>query len=167
MITQQKEPPTERMRRMYSCAVDLEVEDTTGRRERLVHSTHFRTKNVQEGPLPIQLAVFTLILNTLQSPPTKPPRTPPRPNVVLPLSGISGGFRFIQQTWADSANVVHSGVGVNPIIGTLAGALRVISGLDPINAAKTVTLTTDFVVSRGGECFFSPSLSSIATKLSV
>jgi hypothetical protein len=35
---------------MYSCAVDLEVEDKTGRRERLVDSTHFRTMNVQEGP---------------------------------------------------------------------------------------------------------------------
>jgi hypothetical protein len=62
---------------------------------------------------------------------------------------------------------VHSGVGVDPIIGALAGAPRVISGLDPTNAAKTVTLTTDFVVSRGGEYFFSPSLSAIASKLSV
>ncbi|KAJ7836676.1 fungal peroxidase [Mycena olivaceomarginata] len=82
-------------------------------------------------------------------------------------SSISGGFRFLQQTWADSANFVHSGVGVDPIIGALAGAPRVISGLDPTNAAKTVTLTTDFVVSRGGEYFFSPSLSAIASKLSV
>jgi hypothetical protein len=35
-ITQQKKPPTERKRRMYSCAADLEVEDKTGRLQRLV-----------------------------------------------------------------------------------------------------------------------------------
>jgi hypothetical protein len=61
-ITQQKEPPTERMRRMYSCAVDLEVEDKTGRRERLrvVDSTCHALSH-DECPrrpfLPVQLYV--------------------------------------------------------------------------------------------------------------
>ncbi|KAJ6571984.1 dye-decolorizing peroxidase precursor [Mycena capillaripes] len=82
-------------------------------------------------------------------------------------SNIGNGFRFLQQTWANSPNFVHSGVGVDPVIGALAGAQRLISGLDPTDATKTTTLTTDFVVSRGGEYFFSPSLSAIASKLSV
>ncbi|KAJ7832287.1 fungal peroxidase [Mycena leptocephala] len=82
-------------------------------------------------------------------------------------SSIGAGFRFLQRTWADNANFVHSGVGVDPIIGALAGAQRVISGLDPTDFTKQTTLTTDFVVSRGGEYFFSPSLSAIASKLSV
>jgi hypothetical protein len=49
-ITQQKEPPEERMRRMCSCAVNVEVEDMTGHIERLVaNSMHFRTMNVREA----------------------------------------------------------------------------------------------------------------------
>jgi hypothetical protein len=48
-ITQQKEPPTEMMRRMYSCAVDVKVEDKSGYLERLVEtSMHFRAMNVRE-----------------------------------------------------------------------------------------------------------------------
>ncbi|KAF8144414.1 fungal peroxidase [Mycena galopus ATCC 62051] len=65
-------------------------------------------------------------------------------------SSIGNGFRFLQQTWADNAN----GVGVDPIIGALADL-------------SLLTLDLDFVVSRGGEYFFSPSLSAIASKLSV
>ncbi|KAJ7484484.1 fungal peroxidase [Mycena latifolia] len=82
-------------------------------------------------------------------------------------SSIPNGFQFLQRFWADNANFVHSNVGVDPIIGALAGAQRVISGLDPTDSTKTTTLTTDFVVSRGGEYFFSPSLSAIANTLSV
>jgi hypothetical protein len=52
-IRQQKKLLTERMRRMYSCAVDVEVEDKTGRLERLVeNSMHFRTMNVREARSP-------------------------------------------------------------------------------------------------------------------
>jgi hypothetical protein len=95
-------------------------------------------------------------------------------------------YYFIQPT-PSVHSFVHPGVGVDPIIGALAGAQRVISGLDPTDATKQTTLTTgtsfmiytfisnfthpprcaDFVVSRGGEYFFSPSLSAIASKLSV
>ncbi|KAJ7885150.1 fungal peroxidase [Mycena olivaceomarginata] len=95
-------------------------------------------------------------------------------------SNIGNGFRFLQQTWANSANFVHAGVGVDPVIGALAGAQRVVTGLDPTDFTKATTLTTgttinvdcvplhtDFVVSRGGEYFFSPSLSALASTLSV
>ncbi|KAJ7826287.1 fungal peroxidase [Mycena olivaceomarginata] len=82
-------------------------------------------------------------------------------------SNIGNGFRFLQQAWANNAAFVHSGVGVDPIIGALAGAQRVVNGLDPTDSTKSITLPTDFVVSRGGEYFFSPSLSAISSKLSV
>ncbi|KAJ7738214.1 fungal peroxidase [Mycena olivaceomarginata] len=82
-------------------------------------------------------------------------------------SNIGNGFRFLQQAWANNAAFVHSGVGVDPIIGALAGAQRVVNGLDPTDSTKSTTLATDFVVSRGGEYFFSPSLSAISSKLSV
>jgi hypothetical protein len=35
-ITQQREPLTERVKRVYSCTVDVEVEDKSGYLERLV-----------------------------------------------------------------------------------------------------------------------------------
>ncbi|KAF7348870.1 DyP-type peroxidase [Mycena venus] len=88
-------------------------------------------------------------------------------------SNIGNGFRFLQRTWADSPNFVHSGVGVDPIIGALAGAQRVITGLDPTNSTKQTTLTTGksffhTLWSLAAEStFFSPSLSAIASKLSV
>ncbi|KAJ6563614.1 fungal peroxidase [Mycena vulgaris] len=82
-------------------------------------------------------------------------------------SNLGNGFQFLQRIWADNANFVHSGVGVDPIIGALAGAQRVVTGLDPNDFTKPLTLTTDFVVSRGGEYFFTPSLSAIANTLSV
>ncbi|KAJ6554263.1 hypothetical protein B0H19DRAFT_1152998, partial [Mycena capillaripes] len=87
------------------------------------------------------------------------------PTVLKYQSSIPNGFRFLQQAWANNAGFVHAGVGVDPIIGALAGAQRVIGGLDPTDSIKTTNLTTDFVVSRGGEYFFSPSLSAIASKL--
>ncbi|KAJ7201686.1 fungal peroxidase [Mycena pura] len=82
-------------------------------------------------------------------------------------SNISNGFHFLQKAWADNANFVHAGTGVDPIIGALAGAQRVVSGLDPTDPTKTLTLTTDFIVSRGGEYFFAPSLSAISGTLAV
>ncbi|KAJ7192911.1 fungal peroxidase [Mycena pura] len=81
-------------------------------------------------------------------------------------SNIGNGFRFLQQTWAGDADFVHAGTGVDPIIGELACAQRVISGLDPTDSTKTLTLP-NFVISRGGEYFFTPSLSAISGTLAV
>ncbi|KAJ7113170.1 fungal peroxidase [Mycena epipterygia] len=64
-------------------------------------------------------------------------------------SNLNAGFQFLQRLWADNTNP------------------RLVNGLDPTNPAHAFTLTTDFVVSRGGEYFFSPSLSAIADTLSV
>ncbi|KAJ6501275.1 fungal peroxidase [Mycena vulgaris] len=82
-------------------------------------------------------------------------------------ASISQGFQFLQRLWADNTNFVHGNVGFDPIIGANKGGPRFVNGLDHTNPARSITLTTDFVVSRGGEYFFSPSLSAIANKLSV
>ncbi|KAJ7676453.1 hypothetical protein B0H17DRAFT_1170464 [Mycena rosella] len=82
-------------------------------------------------------------------------------------SNIENGFQFLQRLWADNPRFVHGNVGFDPIIGANKGASRVVNGLDPTNSSRPITLTTDFVVSRGGEYFFSPSLSAIAHTLSV
>ncbi|KAJ7698702.1 dye-decolorizing peroxidase precursor [Mycena rosella] len=82
-------------------------------------------------------------------------------------SSIGNGFQFLQKLWADKTNFVHGNVGFDPIIGANKGASRVVNGLDPTDPTRSITLVTDFVVSRGGEYFFSPSLSAIANTLSV
>jgi hypothetical protein len=52
-IRQRKEPLTEKMRRMYSGIVDVEVVDKSGYLERLVeNSMHFRAMNVREARNP-------------------------------------------------------------------------------------------------------------------
>ncbi|KIK63491.1 hypothetical protein GYMLUDRAFT_241961 [Collybiopsis luxurians FD-317 M1] len=98
-------------------------------------------------------------------------------------SSISTGFAFLQKTWANSASISllfndfilttappffrnYSG-GQDPIIGVAGNdGPRSVGGLDPLNSSKDITLTQDFVVSRGGEYFFSPSLSAIQNTLS-
>ncbi|KAF7291871.1 Peroxidase 2 [Mycena indigotica] len=81
-------------------------------------------------------------------------------------SSIAAGFQFLQRTWANNPNFVHGSTGFDPIIGASAGASRAVNGLDPTSSASSLTMTTDFVVSRGGEYFFSPSISALATVLS-
>ncbi|KAJ7512499.1 fungal peroxidase [Mycena galericulata] len=73
-------------------------------------------------------------------------------------SDIGQGFEFLQEKWANNVNFVHPNTGFDPIIGIYPLLSRVVNGLDPTN---------NFVVSRGGEYFFSPSLSAIANALSV
>ncbi|KAJ7698722.1 hypothetical protein B0H17DRAFT_1196819 [Mycena rosella] len=82
-------------------------------------------------------------------------------------SNIGNGFQFLTRFWANSATFVHSSVGVVPVIGALASAQRVIGGLNLTDFTNTTTLTANFIVSRGGEYFFTPSLSAIANPLSV
>lgn len=56
--------------------------------------------------------------------------------------------------------------GFDPIIGVApSGQARFASGLDPTDSTHDYTLP-DFIVSRGGEYFFSPSLAAIAGTLS-
>ncbi|KAJ4470803.1 fungal peroxidase [Lentinula aciculospora] len=89
-------------------------------------------------------------------------------------SDIANGFAFLQQFWANNANFPGAKAtppGVDPIIGTdglgQADVSRNPSGLDPNDSTKIITIDQDFVVSRGGEYFFSPSLSAIQNTLAL
>ncbi|KAK7437243.1 dye-decolorizing heme-containing peroxidase [Stygiomarasmius scandens] len=85
-------------------------------------------------------------------------------------SVIANGFGFIQRTWADNPNFSKSNTGVDPIIGRIEGsaadAPRNITGTDPLDFDKSFILDIDFVVSRGGEYFFSPPISALSGALS-
>ncbi|KAG9247919.1 DyP-type peroxidase [Calycina marina] len=84
-------------------------------------------------------------------------------------SNLVNGFQFIQHSWANNADfppkTITSGfdtiVGVSP-----AGVPRTMVGADPDDAATSLDLTTDlFVVPRGGDYFFAPSVSAIRDTL--
>ncbi|KAF8518402.1 fungal peroxidase [Hysterangium stoloniferum] len=85
-------------------------------------------------------------------------------------SNISAGFRFIQHSWANNPDFIFgktdSTPGFDPIIGQNAGQARFVSGLNPQDANQDITLVNDFVQSRGGEYFFSPSISALKTTFS-
>ncbi|KAJ6536078.1 dye-decolorizing peroxidase precursor [Mycena capillaripes] len=91
-------------------------------------------------------------------------------------SSIFNGFMFLQSIWINNVGFIFGKVdptiGVDPIIGTLGGGSKNISGLNPLvpvdesvdfhdDPWNDVVLPTDYVISRGGEYFFSPSLSGL------
>ncbi|GJJ07940.1 hypothetical protein Clacol_002147 [Clathrus columnatus] len=85
-------------------------------------------------------------------------------------SSIANGFVFQQQNWANNVafppgkNV--SQPGFDPIVGENGGQSRVVTGLYPDNASQSLTMPMDFVISRGGEYFFSPPISALKGRLS-
>ncbi|KAJ7636985.1 fungal peroxidase [Roridomyces roridus] len=81
-------------------------------------------------------------------------------------ANIGNGFSFLQRFWADNSAFLHQNTGFDPIVGENGGSPRAVFGLDPKNSTKATTLPMDFVVSRGGEYFFSPSISAIRNTLS-
>ncbi|KAG6868853.1 hypothetical protein C0993_008982 [Termitomyces sp. T159_Od127] len=98
-------------------------------------------------------------------------------------TSIENGFAFIQRTWANSANfppqAANAGVDagcvdlvsetspilsmdrLDPIIGQ---GKRTIVGTDPNDPTKNLSLP-DFVIPRGGEYFFSPSIKGLKETL--
>ena len=60
-----------------------------------------------------------------------------------------------------------SNIGFDPIIGQNPGQSRLMNGYDPTDASKDLTLNQQFVIARGGEYFFAPSISALAGELSV
>ncbi|KIJ46058.1 hypothetical protein M422DRAFT_29451 [Sphaerobolus stellatus SS14] len=85
-------------------------------------------------------------------------------------SDISNGFHFLQHTWANNVgfffNKNQTQPGWDPLIGANGGQPRWALGLDQTNFDRNITLENDFIVSRGGEYFFSPSLSALSGALS-
>ncbi|KAF8197128.1 hypothetical protein BJ912DRAFT_98447 [Pholiota molesta] len=81
-------------------------------------------------------------------------------------SSLSQGFQFLQQAWANTANFPPFETqpeipGLDPLIGQGA---RIMSGLDPLDEQQIVSMPT-FIVPRGGEYFFSPSLNGLKTTI--
>ncbi|GJJ15328.1 hypothetical protein Clacol_009604 [Clathrus columnatus] len=79
-------------------------------------------------------------------------------------SNIASGFQFLQKAWMNNPEFVkHKSVlpGLDPVMGQNNGSARFTTGLDPMNPEGNTTLPMQFVVSRGGEYFFMPSLSAL------
>lgn len=55
--------------------------------------------------------------------------------------------------------------GFDPIIGqAVGGAVRAMAGTNPQKGPDNLTLTADWVISKGGEYFFSPSIPALKSK---
>ncbi|TFK38587.1 hypothetical protein BDQ12DRAFT_631188 [Crucibulum laeve] len=79
-------------------------------------------------------------------------------------SSITNSFQLLQQGWANNAAFPFTEKtpqvpGLDAIIGQGPG--RQLSGIDPNNPATELVLTQDWVIPRGGEYFFSPSIKSL------
>ncbi|QRV75636.1 Dyp-type peroxidase family [Ceratobasidium sp. AG-Ba] len=78
-------------------------------------------------------------------------------------SELEEGFQFVQMQWANSVDFPPNkdlSAGFDPIIGQDKGASR---GTLGTTSGPGLTLPRDFVVSRGGEYFFSPSIHALKT----
>ncbi|KAH8094516.1 peroxidase TAP [Cristinia sonorae] len=82
-------------------------------------------------------------------------------------SDITKGFQFIQEAWANAPNFppfkpADQVPGFDPIVGQAADPTsRTMSGADPKAATTNLQLPTEWVVSKGGEYFFSPSIPTL------
>ncbi|KAF8059915.1 hypothetical protein FPV67DRAFT_349692 [Lyophyllum atratum] len=81
-------------------------------------------------------------------------------------TSIKSGFAFIQESWANNPTFpigeqAPEVPGLDPLIGQ---GDRKLSGTDP-NSPSVVLTPPDFIVPRGGEYFFSPSLKGLKETL--
>jgi Dyp-type peroxidase family len=79
-------------------------------------------------------------------------------------SSIMDGFRFIQTSWCNNPNFppferAPEVPGFDPLIGQ--GTDRKMSGFDPNDPTQELSLADLWVVPRGGEYFFSPSIKAL------
>ncbi|KAK7678571.1 hypothetical protein QCA50_018443 [Cerrena zonata] len=84
-------------------------------------------------------------------------------------SVLANGFQFIQVSWANNTGFpfgkpADQVPGFDPIIGQAADpASRIMGGTNPQNATANLGLPAEWVVSKGGEYFFAPSISALKT----
>jgi len=79
-------------------------------------------------------------------------------------SVLSNGFHFIQQSWANQPNFIFgkpTPPGFDAIIGQNGINPRSMTGFDAKSQSKPLALPDQFVESRGGEYFFSPSIAAL------
>ncbi|KAF2691607.1 peroxidase TAP [Lentithecium fluviatile CBS 122367] len=80
-------------------------------------------------------------------------------------SSISSGFSFLQQTWANNPSFPFGTTtepGFDPLIGqTSGGGVRTMTGAFASNSSQPLNLLAQWVNSRGGEYFFSPSIPAL------
>ncbi|KAJ8078252.1 dye-decolorizing heme-containing peroxidase [Marasmius tenuissimus] len=89
-------------------------------------------------------------------------------------SNIEDGFVHMQINMVNSPSFPtgRNDPGSDPIVGYLQtdgktqNTPRPIKGLDFTDWNRTITMKTDFIVSRGGEYFFTPPISALITPLS-
>nr|WAW38279.1 DyP-type peroxidase [Auricularia auricula-judae] len=79
---------------------------------------------------------------------------------------IAKGFQFLQRAWSNNANFPprkNVSPGFDVIIGQNKSAVRTTVGLDVNNPTAAISIPQQFVVSNGGEYFFSPPISALST----
>ncbi|KAI0782337.1 DyP-type peroxidase [Abortiporus biennis] len=82
-------------------------------------------------------------------------------------STLANGFQFLQKSWANQETFLsRAGVtkpGLDPIIGqsNTDPTLREMVGSDPNNPTNELKFPQEWVVPRGGEYFFSPSIPAL------
>lgn len=82
-------------------------------------------------------------------------------------TSITNGFQFLQKAWANNpkfplGQTQPEEPGLDPLIGQ---GVRSMSGTDPNNEEKVINGMPDFIIPRGGEYFFSPSLKGLRETL--
>ncbi|KAK3659682.1 hypothetical protein LTR56_001045 [Elasticomyces elasticus] len=84
-------------------------------------------------------------------------------------ANISSGFAFLQQSWANMADFFQPGSGLDAVMGQSNTEKSVdMKGLYPQDAERPLALSgiNRFVVPKGGEYFFTPSMTALKTTLS-
>ncbi|WPH01055.1 Hypothetical protein R9X50_00389000 [Acrodontium crateriforme] len=79
-------------------------------------------------------------------------------------SNLNTGFNFIQRQWANNAGFIGNGAGLDAIVGQDNNNKTVdMAGLFPQDASRTFAFSgiNRFVIPRGGEYFFTPSITAL------